>query len=180
MKSIIISLLRKLRLKKEEPIKYKIGKMNYHNSLIDTLIPQMVEIGENFVSAPNSIILAHDASTFYHTGKYRVEKTIIGDNVFLGANATILPGVKVGNNSIIGAGSVVTKDVPTNTVVAGNPAKILCSVSDYINKCEHRNVLYEAPDSFRKIYDNERLVNADINQFQKKIMTEIVRREAEI
>ncbi|WP_249898884.1 sugar O-acetyltransferase [Paenibacillus sp. PK3_47] len=50
---------------------------------------------------------------------------IIGDNVWIGSNATILPGVTIGNNSVIGAGSVVTKDVPENTVAAGVPAKFI-------------------------------------------------------
>lgn len=50
---------------------------------------------------------------------------IIGDNVWIGSNATILPGVKIGDNSVVAAGAVVTKDVPANTVVAGVPAKEL-------------------------------------------------------
>lgn len=53
-----------------------------------------------------------------------MRKTNVSDNVRIGANVTILP-VKIGRNSIIGAGSVVTKDVPANCVIAGNPAKII-------------------------------------------------------
>lgn len=49
----------------------------------------------------------------------------IGKNVWIGADCTILPGIMIGNNSVIGAGSVVTKDVPDNVVVAGNPAEII-------------------------------------------------------
>lgn len=52
-------------------------------------------------------------------------RPIIGDNVFLGANVTIIGGVHVGNNVVVGAGSVVVKDIPDNCVVAGNPARIL-------------------------------------------------------
>ena len=112
------------------------------NSTIDAL-SNLVEIGEGFISAPGSIILAHDASTVIHTGKLRVEKTIVGKNVFLGANAVILPGIRVGDNAIIGAGAVVTKDVPEGMVVGGNPARIITSVEEYLKKCDERGVLYD-------------------------------------
>jgi len=57
-------------------------------------------------------------------------KTLIKKGASVGANATILPGITIGYNSIIGAGSVVTKDIPDNVIVAGNPAKIIRSISD--------------------------------------------------
>lgn len=53
------------------------------------------------------------------------ERPIIGDNVSLGANVTIMGGVHIGNNVVVGAGSVVVKDVPDNCIVAGNPARII-------------------------------------------------------
>ena len=49
----------------------------------------------------------------------------IGDNVWLGANVTVLPGVTIGKNSVIGAGSIVTKDIPENVVAVGNPCKVV-------------------------------------------------------
>ena len=57
---------------------------------------------------------------------------VLGRNVWVGANATILPGVTIGDNAVIAAGSVVTKDVPANVVVAGVPARIMKSVADEI------------------------------------------------
>ncbi|EEU5811077.1 N-acetyltransferase, partial [Escherichia coli] len=57
----------------------------------------------------------------------------IKKNASIGANATILPGIIIGENSIIGAGSVVTKDIPDNVIVAGNPAKIIRPVDDIIS-----------------------------------------------
>jgi acyl-[acyl carrier protein]--UDP-N-acetylglucosamine O-acyltransferase len=119
------------------------------NSIMDPL-SDLVKIGEGFISAPGSIILAHDASTIIHCGKTRVEKTIIGKHVFLGANAVILPGVEVGDNAIIGAGAVVTKNVPPDSIVVGNPARVVSTVKDYILKCEERNVLYQVTDAVLK------------------------------
>ena len=58
------------------------------------------------------------------------QQSYIGDNVFLGVGCTIMTPIKIGNNVIIGAGSVVTKDIPDNCVVAGNPAKIIKTFSD--------------------------------------------------
>lgn len=54
----------------------------------------------------------------------------IGENVWIGANATVLSGVTIGKNSVIGAGSVVTKDIPENVVAVGNPCKVLRPITD--------------------------------------------------
>ncbi|WP_221074093.1 acyltransferase [Agarivorans aestuarii] len=133
---------------------YNIGNKKFHNSLIDSLSPSCVNIGNNFVSGPGSMVLSHDASTFIHCGKYRVEQTEIGDNVFLGANSIILPGVKIGDNVIIGAGAVVSQSVEANVVVAGNPARSICTVDEYIKKCERKKCLMAPPESFFCQFDN--------------------------
>jgi acetyltransferase-like isoleucine patch superfamily enzyme len=175
---IKIGLISEVTKGETEP-KYKIGNVKYNNSHIDTLVPQLIEIGDNFVSAPGSIILAHDASLFRHTGYYRVERTVIGNDVFLGANAVILPGIKVGDGSIIGAGAVVTRNVEPYTVVAGNPAKFVCSVDEYIQKCEVKACLFKAPDSFKQFWQNKRLTKHEIAEFQSSVLSEIGRREAD-
>ncbi len=167
MKTILKKLLILLKIKKEKSIEYKIGNVKYHNSLVDSLVPELVEIGDNFISAPGSIILAHDASLLIQYREYRIQKTIIGNDVFLGANAVILPGVNIGDGAIIGAGSVVTKDVAKNTVVAGNPAKEISTVEDYREKCYQRGILVKAPKNFNKIFENKLLKKADIDEFRK-------------
>ena len=170
MKKIIRWILNR---RKEKRIKYNIGNIKHHNSRIDALMPQFVTIGDNFISAPGSIILSHDASLFFHIGKYRVEKVIIGDNVFLGANSIVLPGVRIGNGAIVGAGAVVTKDVPDNTVVAGNPAKVICTVEEYIKKCSDKKVLYTPPESFYLNFAKRKLNEDELSEFQKKVLSEI-------
>lgn len=153
--------------------KYNIGNIKFHNSRIDALMPQFVTIGDNFISAPGSIILSHDASLFFHIGKYRLEKVTIGDNVFLGANSVVLPGVTIGNGAIIGAGAIVTKDVPDHTVVAGNPARIICTVEEYVKKCTEKNILYSPPESFFTSIKNRKLNEKELSDFQEKVLDEI-------
>lgn len=78
----------------------------------------------------------------------RVNKTIIGNNVFLGADSVVMPGIRINDRVIVGAGAVVTKDIASNSVVAGNPARYICSVDEYINKCIKRNCLYDISTDF--------------------------------
>lgn len=67
-------------------------------------------------------------------------KVIIGNNVYIGNNAMIMPGITIGNNVVIAAGSVVTKNIPNDVVVGGNPAKIIRSTNSYIEKYEAYNL----------------------------------------
>lgn len=167
---ILKFILRKLD-KKETRVQYKIGNVKHHNTRIDGLMPQFVEIGDNFVSAPGSIILSHDSSTLIHKKKIRAERTIVGNNVFLGANAIIMPGITVGDNAIVGAGSIVTRDVSPGIVVAGNPAKRICSVEEYIRKCNERKVLYDVPESFVAFFKHgKQLTQNDRLEFQKNVI----------
>ena len=64
----------------------------------------------------------------------------VGDRSFIGCNATILPGVTIGSRCVIGAGSVVTKDVPDGMVVAGNPARIITSTDEYARKSKEKMI----------------------------------------
>lgn len=94
----------------------------------------LINIGNNVTIAPQAYLLAHDASTKKLTGYTKVGSIRIDDNVFIGARALIMPGVTIGKNSIVGANAVVTKSIPPNVVVSGNPAKVLCSAEEYIQK----------------------------------------------
>lgn len=98
----------------------------------------LITIGNNVTLAPRVHILCHDASTKHFLGYTKIGRVTIGDNVFIGAGSVVLPGVKIGNNSIIGANSTVTHDVPDNMVYAGNPAKKIYSLDEYLAKERER------------------------------------------
>lgn len=98
----------------------------------------LIEIGDNVTIAPRVHILAHDASTKLGLGYTKVGKVKVGNNVFIGANTTILPGVTVGDSVIIGANSVVTHDIPSKCVAVGNPCKVIKLYEDYIQENEER------------------------------------------
>lgn len=100
----------------------------------------LIEIKNNVIIAPQAYLLTHDTSAKPLTGSVRIGKIIVEDNVFIGARAFIMPNVTIGKNSIVAAGSVVTKDIAENTVVAGNPAKIICTVEEYQNKLNQQKM----------------------------------------
>jgi len=94
------------------------------NIHLDRLYPAGVHIGERSLIASGVTILSHDHCKRVD-GQPLLADTFVGRRCFVAVNATILPGVKIGDEVIIGAGSVVSKDVPSNVIVAGNPARII-------------------------------------------------------
>lgn len=96
----------------------------------------LISIGNNVTLAPNVKIFAHDASTKNILKYTRIGLVHIGNDVFIGAGAILLPGLSIGNSVIIGAGSVVTKNIPNNSVAAGNPAVIIGNTSDFLKRNE--------------------------------------------
>ena len=87
----------------------------------------------------------------------------VGDYCYIGTNSLIMPGVKIGNGSMVAAGSVVTKSVPPNMVVGGNPARILCTVDEYIERnktfdLESKGLSYEQKRTFLLSLPKERFI----------------------
>ncbi len=96
----------------------KIGRNVRLYGTIDGVNPHLVEIGDNVVVGKGSSLIAHCPVR----GGLKVK---IENNVWLGYGVLVLPGVTIGENSIVGAGSVVTRDIPPNAIAAGNPARVL-------------------------------------------------------
>lgn len=112
--------------------------------------PYLITLHKNCRISSDVIFVNHDGGTWAFRNRWdkyadvvKYGRIEIGEESFIGAKSVIMPGVKIGRNCVIGAGSVVTKDVPDETVVAGVPAKRLCSVKEYAEKC-----LASMPDDF--------------------------------
>jgi maltose O-acetyltransferase len=95
---------------------------------LDPGYPWLISIGERSGLSPGVVVLAHDASMQSRTGLTRIARVAIGKRVFVGAGAIILPGTRIGDDAIVGAGAVVRGDVPAGTMVMGNPAKVVMDV----------------------------------------------------
>lgn len=119
---------------------------NYNLTILDV---GKVTIGDNAQIAPNvSIYTAghpiHPDSR--NSGyEYGIEVTI-GDNVWLGGNAVIMPGVHIGNNVVIGAGSVVTKDIPDNVIAVGNPCRIVRAITEDDRQYYYKDRVFDVDD----------------------------------
>lgn len=124
---------------------------------IDRTRPYLLEIGEYCKITSGVTILTHDYSRSVLRRTYgeilgEGRKTKIGNNVFIGMNAIILMGAHIGDNVIIGAGSVVSGCIPNNVVVAGNPGKVICTLDEFYHKRKSQ-VLDSAVECVNAFFD---------------------------
>ena len=112
---------------------------NYNCTLLDVA---KIKIGDNCQMAPNVAIYTAGHPVHPDTRNTAYEygiKVTIGDNVWIGGNTVICPGVHIGSNTVIGAGSVVTKDIPDWVIAAGNPCKVIREITDADRKFYFRD-----------------------------------------
>ncbi len=115
------------------------------NVLIDLTRPSLIHIGANTFLHNGFKILTHDYATFVFIKKYNEfipssGRVWIGDNIWFGENVTVLKGSQIGDNCIIGINSVVMGTIPSNSVAAGCPAKVICSLDEYFEKRKEKSV----------------------------------------
>jgi maltose O-acetyltransferase len=138
-------------------------------AIIDASHYWHISIGDDVTLAPRVLILAHDASTKRHLNYTKIGKVRIGNKVFVGAGTIILPGVSIGDNVVIGAGSIVSRSIPSNTVAMGNPARVICSIDDFLAK--HRKQMEVYP-CFGEEYTITRNVTPSMRQEMNEKMTD--------
>ncbi|MBM7709264.1 acyltransferase [Enterococcus lemanii] len=126
------------------------------NDVIFGSEPYLIEIGNNVRLTRGVNFVTHDGSLHVIRNLCPEYKNIdkfgkikIGNNVNIGWNTTIMPGVTIGDNVVVGLGAIVTKDIPSNVVVAGVPAKVICTLSEYIEK-NKKNFLYTKNMNFEE------------------------------
>jgi maltose O-acetyltransferase len=113
----------------------KVGKNLFlGGSYLDLGLLHLITIGDNVTLAGRVTVLAHDASTNNWLHRSKIGKVVIGNRVFIGYGSIVLPGVTIGDDAVIGAGSVVTEDVPGRQVFVGNPAKYLCTLDEFLER----------------------------------------------
>lgn len=104
--------------------------------------PYLIHLKENCRISFDVAFITHDGGTWAFRNTWpeykpmvKYGKIVVGESSFIGCRSIRMPGVTIGKNCVIGAGSIVTKDVPDETVVCGTPAKAICSTLDYAKKC---------------------------------------------
>ena len=144
-----------------------IGENVYFYSRIFPADPKLVKLHNNISIATNVRFITHDRIDIILTGMFEKKYSKkygcieVMDNVFIGADTVILPGVKIGPNAVVGAGSVVTKDVPPGQIVGGNPARQIGDFDALIRKCKKKRKNTADPDKlweqFEKMHQNAEL-----------------------
>ena len=118
-----------------------------HGVIIDPSHVWHIHIGNNVTLAPRVHILAHDTSTYQHLGYTKIGNVTIGDNAIIGANST------------------VSRDIPANTVAAGSPAKVICSLEDFIDR--NKQLMATSP-----VFENGYTLTENISMEARKAMRE--------
>lgn len=173
--SIISSLIEKMKTRKMSGVEYarykgvKVGQNCRFYSRKLGSEPWLIEIGDKVTIAPEVQFITHDGSTWLFSdskGRRQLFRRIsIGDNVFVGMGCILMPGVKIENEVIVAAGSVVTKSIPKGAIVGGNPAKI---IGDYDQLKENvlNNYISDSDIDFSKDYRTRTEESLD-NTFKK-------------
>lgn len=153
-----MKLIRKIteRVARRNPIKYarKIG-VKVGNECRFTGNPRwgsepwLIQVGNHVLLSAEVNFITHDAGTFLfrdteeYKDVFKFAPIVIHDNCFIGMRSTLLPGIEIGPNSVVAAGSVVTRSVPPGEVWGGGPAHFIETTKEYADKCKETQLPYD-------------------------------------
>ena len=125
---------------------------------VDVSHCHLISIGDRCGFGEECLILAHDAQMNEYIDATRIGRVIIHESCHIGSRCVILPGVEIGPRAIVGANSVVSRSIPPDSVASGSPARVICSLPDYLEK--HRARLDAGP-SWPYLGADARFLTAD-------------------
>lgn len=106
--------------------------------------PWLITLGNNVHITDGTKFITHDGGTLLYRNQIPdleiTKPIVVGNNVYIGNNVIILPGVTIGNNVVIGAGAVVSKDIPDNSVAVGVPARVIKTADEYLEKIKSQSL----------------------------------------
>lgn len=111
-------------------------------------------MGNNVGISPGAKIISANHNNENHSTHDETTPILIGNNVFIYANAVVLPGVKIGDNVVIGAGSVVTQDIPSNSIAVGNPCKVIKEKAPYLERFDEIEFNREIPEKYKDYFNS--------------------------
>lgn len=154
----IRSSMKRAEYMKKNGIFHSMGERVMITSRKIPLYAKLISIGSNVWMATGVEFITHDVTHYMLNGMkdgYKYKEKIgcieIGNNVFIGANATILYDVMIGDNVIIAAGALINRDVPSNCVVGGVPAKVISTFDDYLEKRRTFSVEHPANNIWQEV-----------------------------
>lgn len=125
-------------------VNFTMGELYLYGNVYWGTEPWLITIGNNVHITAGVKFLNHDGGTLVYRNQIpdlEITKPItIGNDVYIGNNVMILPGVHIGNNVIIGAGAVVSKDIPDNSVAVGVPARVIKTADEYLEKIKRESL----------------------------------------
>lgn len=134
--------------------------------------PYLIRIGNHCTIAGHVVFVTHDGAAWIFTEEtpslQKFGAIEIRDNCFVGHGAILMPNIIVGPNSIVGAGAVVTKHVQPNTVVAGNPARLICTIEEYRRKVLTTWLLQKPPGYLANLHEGIHHSPADIQKEKER------------
>lgn len=151
-----------------------IGESNFIASHFWSTEPYLIKIGSHCQITEGAKIYTHGGAGAARRLYPKFDifgKVTIGDYVYIGSDAKIMPGVTIGDNVLIAAGSIVTKSIPSNVVVAGNPAQYVCSIEEYVEKNKEYNTDSKGLSRGQK---RELLLSLDESKFVHKSLLKTI------
>lgn len=120
------------------------GQVHLYGKIAWGTEPWIISLGNNVHITDGVRFITHDGGTLLLRDKIPdaeiTKPIVVGDDVYIGNNVILLPGVTIGNKVVIGAGAIVTKDIPDNSVAVGIPAKVVKTVDAYFEKVERESI----------------------------------------